>query len=98
MSLTYQNRDTLFAELQLCRMLGRVSCPIEVTWCVPDNYAGKNSTPGHLEKFYRRLSQITCLSNAFDAFIVTGAPVEHMDFENVGYWKEFQSMFDYIRK
>jgi len=82
-------------ELQLCRMLGRASSPIKVTWCVPDNYVGKNSAPGYLDKFYKRFSQIK--GERFDGFIVTGAPIEHLPFEKVGYWTELQEFFDFIR-
>lgn len=68
-------------ELQLCRMLGRSNAMIEITWCCPDNYSGKNSAPGHLDKFYKRFSQMK--GETFDGFIVTGAPIEHLPFEKV---------------
>jgi homoserine O-succinyltransferase len=54
-------------ELQLCRMLGRSSVPIDITWCVPDDYSGKNSAPGYLDRFYKRFSQIK--SEKFDGFV-----------------------------
>ena len=82
-------------ELQLCRMLGRSAAAVEVTWCVPDNYSGKNSAPGYLDKFYKRFSQIK--GDRFDGFIVTGAPIEHLPFEQVKYWAELQEFFEFIR-
>ena len=61
-------------ELQLCRMLARAQVPVQVTWCVPDAYAGKNSAPGHIQKYYSRLSEVLSGLDAdpgrFDAFIV----------------------------
>ena len=82
-------------ELQLSRMLARSPVHIEVTWCVPDNYSGKNSAPGYLDTFYRRFSQIKQVK--FDGFIVTGAPVEHLPFEDVRYWPELQEFFEFVR-
>ena len=82
-------------ELQLCRMMGRSNAAVEVTWCVPDNYSGKNSTPGYLDKFYKRFSQIK--GERFDGFLVTGAPIEHLPFEQVQYWPELQEFFDFVR-
>ena len=82
-------------ELQLSRMLARSPVHIEVTWCVPDNYSGKNSAPGYLDAFYRRFSQIKEVK--FDGFIVTGAPVEHLPFEDVRYWPELQEFFEFVR-
>ena len=82
-------------ELQLCRMMGRSNAAVEVTWCIPDNYSGKNSTPGYLDKFYKRFSQIK--GERFDGFLVTGAPIEHLPFEQVQYWPELQEFFNFVR-
>jgi len=83
-------------ELQLSRLLGRTSAPVEITWCVPNNYDGKNSAPGYIDTFYRRFSEIK--NKTFDGFIVTGAPIEHLEFEQVKYWPELQEFFEFIRK
>jgi homoserine O-succinyltransferase len=84
-------------ELQLSRMLGRSASHVEITWCVPDNYSGKNSAPGYLDKFYKRFSQIKKDGDVFDGFVVTGAPIEHLPFEEVRYWPEMQEFFEFIR-
>lgn len=82
-------------ELQLSRMLGRSNAFVEITWLCPDDYSGKNSAPGHLDKYYKRFSQVK--GETFDGFIVTGAPIEHLPFDQVKYWGELEAFFDRIR-
>ena len=68
-------------ELQLCRMLARSPVATDIAWVVPNTYSGKNSTPGHLEKFYKRFNEVK--GEKYDGIILTGAPIEHLDFEQV---------------
>ena len=63
----------LETELQLARMLGRASVDVAITLAAPENYAGKNAPPGHLDRFYRRWRDVKLSS--FDAVIITGAPI-----------------------
>ncbi|EKX38007.1 hypothetical protein GUITHDRAFT_77569 [Guillardia theta CCMP2712] len=83
-------------ELQLCRMLARSPVASDIAWVVPNTYSGKNSTPGHLEKFYKRFNEVK--GEKYDGIILTGAPIEHLDFEQVAYWKELQDFFEDVRK
>lgn len=68
-------------ETQILRMMGRSPAHVDVTLFVPDSYAAKNTPPEYLKKFYKRWSEIK--SEKFDGFIVTGAPIETLPFEEV---------------
>ena len=76
-------------------MLGRTNALCDVTFVVPDNYGGKNSAPGYLDNFYKRFSEIK--GQQFDGVIVTGAPIEHLPFEEVKYWGELQAFLDGVK-
>jgi homoserine O-succinyltransferase len=77
-------------------MLGRTNALCDVTFVVPDNYGGKNSAPGYLDNFYKRFSEIK--GQQFDGVIVTGAPIEHLPFEEVKYWGELQAFLDSVKE
>jgi len=83
-------------ELQLLRMLGRSAIMAEVTFIVPDQYIGKNCKPGYLDAHYKRFSEVR--DEKFDGYILTGAPIEHLPFEKVGYWNELQEFFELVEK
>ncbi len=85
----------LETELQLARMLGRASVHVSITLAAPDNYAGKNAPPGHLDRFYRRWRDVR--RSSFDAIIITGAPIETLPFEAVNYWDEIADVLDWTR-
>ena len=68
-------------ETQILRMFGRSPAHVDVTLFVPDTYAAKNTAPEYLSKFYKRWSEIK--SEKFDGFIMTGAPIETLPFEEV---------------
>jgi homoserine O-succinyltransferase len=85
----------LETELQLSRMLGRASVHVSITLAAPENYAGKNAPPGHLDRFYRRWRDVKLSS--FDAVIITGAPIETLPFEAVNYWNEMTEVLDWTR-
>ncbi len=68
-------------ETQIFRMMGRAPVHVDLTLFVPDSYAAKNTSPEYLAKFYKRWSDIK--SEKFDGFIMTGAPIETLPFEEV---------------
>jgi hypothetical protein len=68
-------------ETQILRMMGRSPAHVDLTLFVPDTYAAKNTPPEYLKKFYKRWSEIK--SDKFDGFILTGAPIETLPFEEV---------------
>lgn len=73
-------------EFQLLRLIGGTSLQIEVDLMHTASYESKNVVPGHLEKFYKTFEEVK--DNYYDGLIITGAPVEQFDFEDVDYYDE----------
>lgn len=84
---------TLDTETQLLRLLGNTPLQIDVTLLRMGSHESKNAPEGHLEKFYVTYDQI--MHERFDGLIITGAPVETLDFTEVDYWNELVSVLDY---
>lgn len=82
-------------ETQLCRLLANSSLQINLTLISPESHESKNTSKSHLEKFYKKFSEIK--NNKYDGMIVTGAPVEQMQFENVDYWDELKEIFEFAK-
>lgn len=82
-------------ETQLFRMLSNSPLQIRVTLLGTQSYIGTHAPEHHLERFYKTFDEIK--NRSFDGMIITGAPVETMEFEDVGYWQELTEIFDYAR-
>lgn len=80
-------------ETQLMRLLGNSSLQINVTLVNMDSYIAKNTPISHMQKFYKVFDEIK--DRYFDGMIITGAPVEHMEFEGVAYWQELVKIMDW---
>ena len=80
-------------ETQLLRLLGSTPLQIEVTLLRMNSHRSKNTPEEHLLTFYQTFAQIR--QRKFDALIITGAPVEHLPFEQVNYWQELQDIMDW---
>lgn len=87
--------DKIGTETQLLRGLGATPLQIEVTFLHPATYTSRHTSQDHLTAFYKTYEDIA--DKRYDALIVTGAPVEHMEFEEVTYWKELARIFDWAR-
>ena len=72
-------------ELQILRSLSNTPLQIDVTFVAVSSHESKNTSSSHLNKFYEKFSDIK--DQKFDGFIITGAPVEQIPFEEVDYWK-----------
>ncbi|MBQ2718256.1 MAG: homoserine O-succinyltransferase [Clostridia bacterium] len=83
-------------ETQLLRLLSNSPLQINVTFINTATHESKNVSKSHLDKFYKTFDEIK--DRKFDGMIVTGAPVEHMPFEEVDYWKELTQIFDFADK
>ncbi|WP_425539472.1 homoserine O-succinyltransferase [Microaceticoccus formicicus] len=81
-------------EIQLLRRLSNTPLQIEVDLIHTESYKSNNTDSVHLERFYKTFSQIK--NNKYDAFIITGAPVENLEYDEVVYWNELKNIFDYI--
>jgi len=86
---------TLDTEIQLLRLLGNTPLQVDISFVRMGSHESRNAPPGHLEKFYTSSSEIMQKNYRYDGFIITGAPVETLDFEEVDYWKELASVIDY---
>ena len=73
-------------ELQLLRALSNTPLQINITFLQLESHVSKNTSASHLNQFYQTFSDIS--NRNFDGLIITGAPVEQMEFEEVTYWDE----------
>jgi homoserine O-succinyltransferase len=80
-------------ETQLLRLLGNSPLQIEIDLLKTESYASKNTSKEHLLEFYRPVSEVA--NKCYDGLIITGAPVELMEFEDVDYWDELTKVFDW---
>ncbi len=83
-------------EAQILRCIGNGPLQIEPIFLKLNSHTSKNTDSGHLEKFYVSFSE--ALKNGLDGLIITGAPVEKLDFEEVDYWTELTQIFDISKK
>ncbi|APB35417.1 MAG: homoserine O-succinyltransferase [Heyndrickxia faecalis] len=82
-------------ELQLLRLLGNTPLQVNITFLRTSTYQSKNVSSYHLEHFYTVFDEVK--SRRFDGMIITGAPVEKMDFEAVDYWDELKQIMDWTK-
>ena len=80
-------------ETQFARLLGATPLQVELTLVKMTNHVARNTPSDHIISFYRDFEEIR--AEKFDGFIVTGAPVETMPFEEVTYWNELCEVFDW---
>lgn len=83
-------------ETQLLRMLGNSPLQVNITLLRAAGHESRNTPLQHLERFYRTFAEIR--DRRFDGMIVTGAPVEHLRFEDVDYWDELVEIMDYANE
>jgi homoserine O-succinyltransferase len=84
---------TLETEIQLLRLLGNTPLQVDITLLRMGTHVARNAPPGHLERFYRGSESV--MDARFDGLIITGAPVETLNFEDVDYWDELAAVLDY---
>ena len=80
-------------ETQLLRLLGNTPLQVDIELVKLDTYTSKNTPPEHLLAFYKSFSEVK--HQKFDGLVITGAPVEHLDFEKVDYWNELCDIMDW---
>ena len=82
-------------ELQLLRALSNTPLQIDVTFMQLESHASKNTSASHLKKFYQTFSELK--DNKYDGLIITGAPVEKLDFTEVDYWDELTQIMEWSK-
>lgn len=80
-------------ETQFLRLIGNTPLQVDIDLVMPTNHKSKNTPQDHLLKFYHPFGDIK--DRRYDGFIVTGAPVEMLDFEEVDYWEELCEVFEF---
>lgn len=82
-------------ELQLLRALSNTPLQVDVTLVSVKSHVSLNTSSSHLNQFYVNFDEIK--NRTFDGFIITGAPVEQMAFEEVDYWDELCEIMDWTQ-
>lgn len=82
-------------ETQLARLIGATPLQIELTLIRMTEHTPKNTDPSHMEAFYTSFAEVR--ERKFDGIIVTGAPIELLEFQEVTYWQELTEIFDWTQ-
>ena len=82
-------------ETQIARLLGATPLQIEMTLVRMSEHKSRNTSEAHLISFYQKWEDIK--DRKFDGFIITGAPIELLDFEQVTYWDELVQILEWTR-
>ncbi|MFY9203842.1 MAG: homoserine O-succinyltransferase, partial [Limnochordia bacterium] len=83
-------------EIQLLRLIGNTPLQVEIVLVHPETYQSKNTPAEYLYRFYQTFSAIQ--NDRFDGMIITGAPVEQMEFEEVAYWDELAQIMEWSKR
>lgn len=86
----------IVTETQLMRLLSNTPLQIEIDLLQTSSYLPKHTSAQHLISFYNTFADIK--EKKYDGMIITGAPVENMDFEAVGYWDELCEIMDWSKR
>ena len=82
-------------ETQLARLLGNTPLQVEVELIQVSSHKSKNTSEEHMLSFYKTFDEVK--EQKFDGFIITGAPVEKMEFEEVDYWEELCTIMEWTK-
>lgn len=83
----------IVTETQLLRLIGNIPIQVDVVLLHPKTHTSKNTSAEHLETFYKTFDEVQ--HEKFDGLIITGAPVEQLDFQEVNYWNELTEIMDW---
>lgn len=82
-------------ETDLIRLLSNTPLHLEITFMKLKSHTSKNTPVEHMQMFYKDFDELK--EQKFDGMIITGAPVEQMEFEDVNYWEEITNIFKWSR-
>lgn len=86
----------VMTETDLLRLISNTPLQIELDFIDTDSHVSKNTPREHIETFYKKFEEVK--HNNYDGLIITGAPVEKVDFEEVDYWDELTEIFEWAKK
>lgn len=84
-------------ENQFARLIGATPLQIELSLIRMSEHQTRNTAAEHMESFYRPFSEVATSGEKYDGLIITGAPIEHLAFEDVTYWDELRRVFDWTQ-
>ncbi len=82
-------------ETQIMRLLSNTPLQVDVELMHVKSHRAKNTSENHLSSFYRTFDEVK--NNHYDGLIITGAPVEHLEFEDVDYWQELCEIMEWSK-
>lgn len=82
-------------ELQLLRALSNTPLQVDCTFLMLSTHTSKNTSASHLNKFYVAFADVR--KHKFDGMIITGAPVENLEYEEVNYWEELVEIMEWTK-
>ena len=85
----------IVTETQFSRLLGNTPLQVELTLLKTSSHESKNTSKEHMIAFYKTFDEIK--DQKFDGMVITGAPVEQLDFEKVDYWQELTEIFEWTK-
>lgn len=85
----------LETETQLLRLLSNSPLQLDIEFLQVATHKAKNVSKSHMDKFYKTFDEVN--ENKYDGMIITGAPVEQMEFEEVDYWDELCKIMDWSK-
>lgn len=85
----------IVTETQLARVLGNTPLQVEIDFVMTASHKSKNTSQDHIDEFYKTFDDIK--ENKYDGLIITGAPVELLDFEEVTYWDELKEIMEWSK-
>lgn len=85
----------LETETQLLRLLSNSPLQLDIEFLQVATHKAKNVSKSHMDKFYKTFNEVS--ENKYDGMIITGAPVEQMEFEEVDYWDELCKIMDWSK-
>jgi homoserine O-succinyltransferase len=85
-------------ETQFARLIGATPLQIDLQLIRMTEHQSRHTAPEHMEAFYRPFAAVVASGERFDGLIITGAPIEHLPFEEVTYWDELTRVFDWTQR
>ncbi|MFN3293119.1 MAG: homoserine O-succinyltransferase [Gemmobacter sp.] len=84
-------------ETQFARLIGATPLQIDLHLIRMTEHQSRHTAPEHMETFYRTFAEVEASGERFDGLIVTGAPIEHLEYHEVTYWDELTRVFDWTQ-
>lgn len=84
-------------ETQFARLIGATPLQIDFQLIRMSDHESRNTSAAHMEAFYRTFDEVEATGEKFDGLLITGAPIEHLAFEDVTYWDELRRVMDWTQ-